>query len=121
MASHPRPETRGPRHRGGDSIGAARRQGGTRGIPTGGRASRTATFRRYSKPRRVVAAMIGYFIDRPVFAWVLAIVIMLMGGLAITALPISQYPSIAPPALSLQVMYPGASADTVQSAVTQVM
>jgi multidrug efflux pump len=65
--------------------------------------------------------MIGFFIDRPVFAWVLAIVIMLMGGLAITTLPISQYPSIAPPAIAIQVLYPGASADTVQSAVTQVI
>src|SRR6202051_4405337 len=65
--------------------------------------------------------MIGFFIDRPVFAWVLAIVIMLMGALAITTLPISQYPSIAPPAISIQVLYPGASADTVQSAVTQVI
>src|SRR6202048_658490 len=65
--------------------------------------------------------MISFFIDRPVFAWVLAIVIMLMGALAITTLPISQYPSIAPPAISIQVVYPGASADTVQSAVTQVI
>src|SRR5271168_955060 len=65
--------------------------------------------------------MVNFFIDRPVFAWVLAIVIMLMGGLAITTLPIAQYPSIAPPAISIQVSYPGASADTVQSAVTQVI
>src|SRR5580692_6164537 len=63
--------------------------------------------------------MVNFFIDRPVFAWVLAIVIMLMGALAITTLPIAQYPSIAPPAISIQVTYPGASADTVQSAVTQ--
>src|ERR1700734_3473355 len=65
--------------------------------------------------------MVNFFIDRPVFAWVLAIVIMLMGALAITTLPIAQYPSIAPPAISIQVAYPGASADTVQSAVTQVI
>src|SRR6201988_2950960 len=65
--------------------------------------------------------MINFFIDRPVFAWVLAIVIMLMGALAITTLPIAQYPKIAPPAISIQVTYPGASADTVQSAVTQVI
>src|SRR6202790_1083482 len=65
--------------------------------------------------------MVNFFIDRPVFAWVLAIVIMLMGALAITTLPIAQYPSIAPPAISIQVTYPGASADTVQSAVTQVI
>src|ERR1700719_1808465 len=65
--------------------------------------------------------MVNFFIDRPVFAWVLAIVIMLMGALSITTLPIAQYPSIAPPAISIQVSYPGASADTVQSAVTQVI
>src|SRR6201998_26841 len=65
--------------------------------------------------------MVNFFIDRPVFAWVLAIVIMLMGALAVTTLPIAQYPSIAPPAISIQVTYPGASADTVQSTVTQVI
>ncbi len=65
--------------------------------------------------------MVNFFIDRPVFAWVIAIVIMLMGALAITTLPIAQYPSIAPPAISIQVAYPGASADTVQSTVTQVI
>ena len=65
--------------------------------------------------------MVNFFIDRPVFAWVLAIVVMLMGALAITTLPIAQYPSIAPPAISIQVIYPGASADTVQSTVTQVI
>ena len=65
--------------------------------------------------------MVNFFIDRPIFAWVLAIVIMLAGMLAITTLPIAQYPSIAPPAISIQVVYPGASADTVQSTVTQVI
>jgi multidrug efflux pump len=65
--------------------------------------------------------MINFFIDRPIFAWVLAIVVMLMGALAITTLPIAQYPSIAPPAISVQVTYPGASADVVQSSVTQVI
>src|SRR5579864_4196720 len=65
--------------------------------------------------------MVNFFIDRPVFAWVLAIVVMLMGTLAITTLPIAQYPSIAPPAISVQVNYPGASADVVQSSVTQVI
>ena len=70
---------------------------------------------------KVGAAMVNFFIDRPIFAWVLAIVIMLMGALAITTLPIAQYPTIAPPAISIQVTYPGASADTVQSTVTQVI
>src|SRR6267154_3145975 len=65
--------------------------------------------------------MVNFFIDRPVFAWVLAIVIMLMGALAITTLPIAQYPSIAPPAIAISAIYPGASADIVQSTVTQVI
>jgi multidrug efflux pump len=62
-----------------------------------------------------------FFIDRPIFAWVLAIVIMLVGGLAIKTLPIAQYPSIAPPAIAITVSYPGASAATVQSTVVQVI
>jgi len=65
--------------------------------------------------------MVNFFIDRPIFAWVLAIVVMLVGGLAITSLPVAQYPSIAPPAVSITVNYPGASAETVQSTVTQVI
>ena len=62
-----------------------------------------------------------FFIDRPVFAWVLACVLMLAGGLAILQLPVAQYPSIAPPAVSITVVYPGASAETVQSTVVQVI
>ena len=62
-----------------------------------------------------------YFIDRPVFAWVIALVIMLTGGLALTKLPIAQYPNIAPPAIAISVNYPGASAATVQSSVVQVI
>jgi hydrophobe/amphiphile efflux-1 (HAE1) family protein len=65
--------------------------------------------------------MVNFFIDRPIFAWVLAIVVMLAGALAIKTLPIAQYPSIAPPAVAVSVTYPGASADTVQSSVTQVI
>ena len=65
--------------------------------------------------------MVNFFIDRPIFAWVLAIVVMLIGALAITSLPVAQYPSIAPPAVSITVNYPGASAETVQSTVTQVI
>jgi multidrug efflux pump len=48
----------------------------------------------------------NFFIDRPIFAWVIAIVIMLAGGLALVTLPIAQYPSIAPPAISISVVYP---------------
>jgi multidrug efflux pump len=61
------------------------------------------------------------FIDRPIFAWVLALVLMLAGLLAIVQLPVAQYPSIAPPAVSITVTYPGASAETVQSTVVQVI
>ena len=65
--------------------------------------------------------MARFFIDRPIFAWVIAIVIMLAGVVAITGLPISQYPNIAPPSISISGTYPGASAKTVEDAVTQVI
>ncbi|WP_174518795.1 efflux RND transporter permease subunit, partial [Pseudomonas syringae group genomosp. 3] len=65
--------------------------------------------------------MSKFFIDRPIFAWVLALVIMLIGTLSILSLPINQYPSIAPPAVAIQVNYPGASAQTVQDTVVQVI
>ena len=65
--------------------------------------------------------MSRFFIDRPIFAWVLAIVVMLAGILAIKGLPIAQYPSIAPPAISIQANYPGASARTLEDTVTQVI
>ena len=65
--------------------------------------------------------MAKFFIDRPVFAWVIAIVLMLAGVLSMRALPIAQFPAIAPPAISIQVTYPGASAQTVQDTVVQVI
>jgi multidrug efflux pump len=65
--------------------------------------------------------MSRYFIDRPIFAWVIAIVIMLAGALSISVLPIAQYPDIAPPSVVIQATYPGASPDTVESTVTQVI
>ncbi|NIZ03982.1 efflux RND transporter permease subunit [Pseudoalteromonas sp. HF66] len=65
--------------------------------------------------------MSRFFIDRPIFAWVLAIVVMLAGILAIRSLPVAQYPSIAPPAISIQASYPGASARTLEDTVTQVI
>src|SRR5690606_36695409 len=68
-----------------------------------------------------VISMPHYFIDRPIFDWVLAILVMLMGGLAILGLPVNQYPSIAPPAVNIAVNYPGASAKTVQDTVAQVI
>ncbi|MBS0282638.1 MAG: efflux RND transporter permease subunit, partial [Proteobacteria bacterium] len=65
--------------------------------------------------------MSRFFIDRPVFAWVIAIVVMLAGGIAAFTLPIEQYPTIAPPAVSISAIYPGADAKTVQNSVTQVI
>ncbi len=65
--------------------------------------------------------MSRFFINRPIFAWVLAIVVMLAGVMAIKGLPISQYPSIAPPSISITGSYPGASAKTVEDAVTQII
>jgi len=62
-----------------------------------------------------------FFINRPIFAWVIAIIIMLAGLLAIKTLPVSQYPPIAPPQITINAMYPGASAQTVQDTVTQVI
>ncbi len=61
------------------------------------------------------------FIDRPIFAWVIAIITMLMGLGAIFSLPIAQYPDIAPPQVNIRATYPGASAETVQNSVTQVI
>ena len=65
--------------------------------------------------------MARFFIDRPVFAWVIAIIIMLAGVLSIRALPIEQYPKVAPPTVAINASYPGASAETVENSVTQVI
>jgi len=62
-----------------------------------------------------------FFLARPVFAWVIAIIIMAGGGLAIYSLPISQYPQMAPPSIAIQSSYPGASAETVENSVTQII
>jgi len=62
-----------------------------------------------------------FFINRPIFAWVIAILVMLAGLLAIKTLPVSQYPAIAPPQIAINATYPGASAQTVQDTVTQVI
>src|SRR5512136_1812164 len=62
-----------------------------------------------------------FFLDRPVFAWVIAIILMVMGGLAIYKLPISQYPPIAPPSIRIGSLYTGASAETVENSVTQII
>ena len=63
----------------------------------------------------------NFFLERPVFAWVIATIIMLAGGLSIYNLPISQYPPIAPPSIYISSFYPGASAETVENSVTQII
>ncbi|EGB5671257.1 efflux RND transporter permease subunit [Salmonella enterica subsp. enterica serovar Typhimurium] len=65
--------------------------------------------------------MANFFIRRPIFAWVLTIILMMAGALAIMQLPVAQYPTIAPPAVSISATYPGADAQTVQDTVTQVI
>ncbi|MBW8366378.1 MAG: efflux RND transporter permease subunit [Arenimonas sp.] len=65
--------------------------------------------------------MARFFIDRPIFAWVIAIILMLAGILALTQLPISRYPTIAPPSVTINANYPGASAQAVENSVTQII
>ena len=65
--------------------------------------------------------MARFFIDRPVFAWVVSILIMVLGGLSITKLPVAQYPSVAPPSISVTANYAGASAETLQETVTSII
>ena len=65
--------------------------------------------------------MAQFFINRPVFAWVVSILIMVLGGLAITQLPVAQYPNVAPPSISVTANYAGASAETLQETVTSVI
>jgi len=62
-----------------------------------------------------------FFLNRPVFAWVIAIILMAAGAMAIYELPISQYPPIAPPSIAITAVYPGASAETVENSVTQII
>ena len=65
--------------------------------------------------------MAGFFIDRPIFAWVLAIIVMLTGALSLTQLPVAVYPKLAPPSVGISASYPGASAKTLEDTVTQVI
>ncbi|MEG3111516.1 MULTISPECIES: efflux RND transporter permease subunit [unclassified Pantoea] len=65
--------------------------------------------------------MSTFFIQRPIFAWVVAIIVMLVGAIATLNLPVNQYPNISPPAVSISVTYPGASAETTQNTVVQVI
>ncbi|WP_431511201.1 efflux RND transporter permease subunit [Variovorax sp. DAIF25] len=65
--------------------------------------------------------MAKFFIDRPIFAWVIALFILVIGGVSITQLPISQYPPVAPPAIQITVAYPGASAQTLEDSVLAII
>src|SRR6478752_8602977 len=65
--------------------------------------------------------MAQFFIDRPIFAWVIALFILVLGGVAITQLPVSQYPPVAPPAIVVSASYPGASARTLEESVISVI
>ena len=65
--------------------------------------------------------MSRYFIDRPIFAWVIAVMLMLFGALAIRSLPIAQFPSIAPPGVTISATYPGADAETLENTTTQII
>ena len=65
--------------------------------------------------------MARFFIDRPVFAWVIAIIVMLGGAFALVTLPVAQYPDVAPTTVSVNASYPGASAAAVEESVTQVI
>src|SRR3978361_1721636 len=65
--------------------------------------------------------MAQFFIDRPIFAWVIALFILLLGGVAVKQLPIAQYPTVAPPSIVLTATYPGASAQTLEDSVISVI
>ena len=65
--------------------------------------------------------MAKFFIDRPIFAWVIALFILVAGGIAITQLPVAQYPPVAPPSIVVSVVYPGASAQTMEDSVLAVV
>ena len=65
--------------------------------------------------------MSRFFIDRPIFAIVIAILLMLAGALSILKMPVEQYPTVAPPSIQITTQYPGASASTVESTVVQVI
>ena len=65
--------------------------------------------------------MARFFIERPIFAWVIALFLLVIGAVSITQLPISQYPRVAPPAIVVSVVYPGASAQTLEESVLSVI
>jgi hypothetical protein len=86
-----------------------------------GRESPASARRRLGSEVRAAQRMAKFFIDRPIFAWVIALFIIVLGGVAITQLPISQYPPVAPPAIVVSAAYPGASAQTLEDSVISVI
>ena len=85
------------------------------------RRRRRAAAGRAPRRRRAEPAMAQFFIDRPIFAWVIALFILVMGGVSIKQLPIAQYPSVAPPSIVVTAVYPGASAQTLEDSVISVI
>ena len=65
--------------------------------------------------------MANFFIDRPIFAWVIALFVLVVGGVSITQLPVSQYPPVAPPSIVVTAIYPGAAAQTLEDSVLAVI
>ncbi|MBP7420209.1 MAG: efflux RND transporter permease subunit, partial [Burkholderiaceae bacterium] len=65
--------------------------------------------------------MAKFFIERPIFAWVIAIFIMVVGAVSITQLPVAQYPAVAPPTIQISAAYPGATAQTLENSVLSVI
>ena len=65
--------------------------------------------------------MAKFFIERPIFAWVIALFILVLGSVAVTQLPIAQYPTVAPPSIVVSASYPGASAQTLEDSVLSVI
>src|SRR5690606_564034 len=120
LAGGGRARQRRPGDRRGPAEGAAGDDGGPGG---GGRAAGCRERRGVGTVAELSGeqVMARFFIDRPVFAWVIAIVVMLAGALAITRLPVSMYPTIAPPVVQINATYPGASAKVVEDSVTQII
>jgi multidrug efflux pump len=65
--------------------------------------------------------MAKFFIDRPVFAWVIALFVLVLGSVAVVKLPVAQYPTVAPPSITVSAFYPGASAQTLEESVLSII
>src|SRR6185436_11348137 len=124
MADHRRIECRRSRHRRRIAEGQARLAGETRPgrRGTGGQRENDGDAgRRAQRHREALTMLSRFFIDRPIFAWVIALIIMIAGTISVFSLPIRQFPAIAPPTIGITVNYAGASAQTLQDTVVQVI